>query len=382
MKNGTFEGLGRTGGLRRGFTTGTCAAAAAKAAAMMLLSGREISSVEISLPGGGSLHLPLEERSVSPDRARCAVRKDSGDDPDVTDGMLISAEALPGETPGVAISGGPGIGRITRDGLPLPVGEWAINPVPRRMIRESIEPLLPAGKGITIVLSAPDGAERASRTWNPRLGIQGGISILGTTGVVEPKSETAYLASVDLCISSALAFSSSSPGTIFLVPGYVGEKALLEGFSVPREIIVRVGDHVGHALERCAAVRASRVFFFGHVGKVAKLAAGLFNTHCNAGDARLETLAACAGASGADPELIRTLLGLPLAEEAAALMLQRGLKRAFVLVAQRAHRRCVLRMGGKVPLGVAVLSLQGDILGNFPETGEARVPWEKLPSSA
>jgi cobalt-precorrin-5B (C1)-methyltransferase len=377
-----FDALGYTGGLRRGYTTGSCAAAAARGAIGMLLFGTASEYAEIVLPGGEKLRLRLESCSAGDGAARCAVRKESGDDPDSTDGILIFAEVRLTDREGIGISGGEGIGRVTRKGLPVRPGEWAINPVPRKMIREAILSVLPEGRGASVVISAPEGTALAAKTWNPRLGVEGGISILGTTGIVEPKSTAAYLASIDIAISAALAFDSSCPGTVFLVPGYVGEKPLVEVFGAPRELIVRIGDHVGHALRRCAELNVPRLHLFGHVGKWAKVAAGLFNTHCDFGDARLETIAACAGAAGAMREQIRTLLSLPLAEEAVEPVLRWGLGETFAIVAERAHRRASLLMGGTVPLGVAVLSLEGAILGGFPEIREGVTKWEDLPSSA
>ena len=371
-----------TGGLRKGFTTGTCAAAAARGAAEALATGTFPPAVTIALPEGQDLTLPLEECSFTERGARCAVRKDSGDDPDITNGMLIFAEARFLPAPGVSLSGGPGIGRVTRKGLPVPPGQWAINPGPRRMIEAALEELDLKGRGVEIVLSAPEGEERAKKTWNPRLGIEGGISILGTTGIVEPKSEAAYLASIDVYITAALAFDSPRPGAIFLVPGYVGEKCLLERFGAPRELLVSMGDHVGHALEKSAEEGAGAIFLFAHASKGAKIAAGLFNTHCKTGDARLETLAACAGAAGATKEQIVKLLSLPLAEEAVSLLRKWGLDSAFDIAAERAHWRCSLLLGGAVPLGVALLTLEGEVVGSFPRIGEEVRSWKELPSSA
>ena len=400
-------------GGRRGFTTGSCAAAAAKGAATLLVTGDSPASVEIPLPSEDAaqesavLCIPVEKCERSSTEARCAVRKDSGDDPDTTNGMLIVAEVSLSVEPGVTISGGPGIGRITRKGLPVPPGEWAINPVPLRMIREALAPLIPPGKGFSVAISAPEGEERAAKTWNPRLGIEGGISILGTTGIVEPKSTAAYLASIDTYISAALAFDSPRPGTIFLVPGYVGERTLAERYAVPRELIVPTGDHFGYALKKSIELGARCLHLFGHIGKWAKVAAGIFNTHCDYGDARLETIAACAGACDASSEQIRTLLALPLAEEAVPLLERWGLSKTFDMLAERMHCRCALHAGSRQPLvsscltsadkasippvggvvfGVAVLSLQGDILGSYPSiTAEGHpkeaVSWEDLPSS-
>lgn len=381
MNGKPFDGLGYTAGMRRGYTTGACAAAAARGALVTLLEGTPPDEATITLPGGQSLPLPLTNCSLTDGGGRCGVVKDSGDDPDGTDGMTIFAEVRLRAGRGVSISGGQGVGRITRKGLPLPPGEWAINPVPRAMIEREIASLLPSGMGAEVIISAPEGEERAKKTWNPRLGIEGGISILGTSGVVEPKSEAAYLASIDLYISSALAFDSPRPGRVFLAPGYVGEKCLTERFEAPRELIVRVGDHVGHSLEECAARGAGEIFFFCHVSKGAKVAAGLFNTHCRWGDARLETLAAWAGAEGASREQIRELLALPLAEEGVPLLQRWGLTSVFYRVAERALERCSLLLGGKVPLGVAVTDLEGRILGSSPKIGEEVRSWQDLPSS-
>ncbi len=380
----------RLEGGRLGRSTGSCAAGAATAAATLLMRGESPEFVEIPLPTDGEslLHVPVESCVLTPSGARCSVRKDAGDDIDVTDGMIIEAEVSMSDDEGIQIAGGEGIGRVTRRGLPTPPGEWAINPVPRLMIREALSPLLPEGRGFRVTISAPEGAARASRTWNPRLGIEGGISILGTSGRVVPKSTEAYLASIDLCISSALAADSPSPGTVFLVPGYVGERTLREKFSTPRELIVRTGDHFGHALKKSLELGARRLLLFGHVGKWAKVAAGLFNTHCDFGDARLETLAACAGACGATPAQVAELLSLPLAEEAVPLLLRWGLGGAFNLLAERMHRRCaqLAASEGRQPVetGVAVLSIDGDVLGGCPliaDDGRATGSWLDLPSS-
>ncbi len=378
-------------GGRVGRSTGSCAAAAATGAALLLLRGERPESVEIPLPSDGEslLCVPIESCKLTPGGAICSVRKDAGDDPDVTDGMLFDAEVSLTDEPGIKIIGGIGIGRVTRKGLPVPPGEWAINPVPRMMISDSLAPLIPPGRGLRVTISAPEGKKRAERTWNPRVGVEGGVSILGTSGLVIPKSTPAYLASLNLYISSALAFDSPRPGTLFLVPGYVGERALLEGYSVPPELIVRTGDHFGHALSKSAELGARRLFLFGHVGKWAKVAAGLFNTHCDFGDARLETLAACAGACGATPGQMQELLALPLAEEAIPLIRSWGLERAFSFIAERMHRRCSLyvRSGGHLPIetGVALLSIGGEVIGSYPalcsSDGREIRSWLELPSS-
>ena len=182
--------------LRLGYTTGSCAAAAAKAAAWMLLSGSKKESIRLLTPNGMELTLAVEDIHLSPNCVRCAIRKDSGDDPDITRDTLIYAEVRKTETVGIVIDGGQGVGRVTMPGLDQPVGAAAINSVPRRMIQENVEEvcgLFGYIGGLYVVISAPDGETLAKKTFNPRLGIEGGISILGTTGIVEPMSEQALV---------------------------------------------------------------------------------------------------------------------------------------------------------------------------------------------
>ncbi len=222
--------------------------------------------------------------------------------------------------------------------------------------------------------------KRAKNTWNPRLGIEGGISILGTTGIVEPKSTAAYLSSIDLYISSAVAFDSSRPGAVFLVPGYVGEQCLRERFRVPGELVVRIGDHVGHALTSCVSAGAAEVFLYGHVGKWAKVAAGLFNTNCEFGDARLETLAACAGAEGATKEQIREILSLPSQKRP---FFSSEMEPLLRFPSWQSGPTCgvLSSLEGLFLSESGVLSLEGEVLGSFPAAGKEIRTWTELPSS-
>jgi len=192
--------------LREGYTTGACATAAAKGAALMLFSQQLVKTVEINLPAGKGLQLSLEEQELGKDIASCAVQKDGGDDPDNTHGLKIFARVkkLPsGQGERVIISGKEGVGRVTKPGLQVPVGEAAINPVPRKMIYREVEQVLPWGERVEVIISVPGGEEIAKKTFNPRLGIVGGISILGTTGIVKPMSEEAFKASLAILAASA-----------------------------------------------------------------------------------------------------------------------------------------------------------------------------------
>ncbi|TAN61044.1 cobalamin biosynthesis protein CbiD, partial [bacterium] len=272
--------------LKKGYTTGTCAQAAAKAAAVMLTTGKMLESVEVEIACGNVLNIVLCDQEITPEYARCAVIKDSGDDPDITHGAKIVAEVRPASKAGILIKGGIGIGRVTRPGLPVSVGEYAINPVPRKMIVRELSPYLAYFQGIEVVISVPRGEKLAKQTFNPRLGIEGGISILGTTGIVEPKSLSAYQASLSLQLD---VIKASGSIRVALVPGYVGEKFCKEALGIKDDIIVKSGDHIGFMFEECAKKGIKEVVFAGHIGKLVKVANGQFNTHCRHGDGRLET---------------------------------------------------------------------------------------------
>jgi cobalt-precorrin-5B (C1)-methyltransferase len=355
--------------------------------------------VTINLPksrrpySGREISIPVEFVRTEMGGALAGVRKDAGDDDDITDNALFVAAVTLCDTPGVTITGGRGVGTVTREGLKVPVGEKAINPAPRRMITEEVGPLLsrlPAGKGLNIVISVPEGEALAAKTWNPRLGITGGISIIGTSGVVEPKSSEAFQASIATMIrAAAKAPRPGAGGGIVITPGYVGEKYLFETVKMEEERVVTVGDHVGFAVRLAAKQGFGRIAFAGHIGKVAKVAAGLFNTHSKYGDARLETVAACAAARGAERNLVEKLLSLRLAEESVPLLREAGLEETFTLVAERACERLELLAGRALDHGddvpresapraagwskretpafaCAVLDLGGDLLGACP----------------
>jgi cobalt-precorrin-5B (C1)-methyltransferase len=215
--------------LRSGITTGTCAAAAARAAAALLFGGETRDAVEVETPSGIVLEMPLCSAEKSGARARCAVRKTAGDDPDITDGVTVVAEALLCPVEGVFLEGGPGVGRATLPGLALLPGEAAINPVPRQQIIKAVQGVLPAGNGVRIIISVPGGEELARRTLNPALGITGGISILGTTGIVEPMSAEAFKQSLLPQIDVAQA---AGQRRLVLTPGKMGKRNAMAALPV------------------------------------------------------------------------------------------------------------------------------------------------------
>jgi cobalt-precorrin-5B (C1)-methyltransferase len=277
--------------LRHGYTTGACAAAAAKGAATILRNQQVVEAVEITLPGGEKVPFTLHGQKFDDQTASCFVVKDAGDDPDVTNGAEIAANvSLLKGSEGVKLKGGTGIGRVTKPGLAVSVGDWAINPVPRRMITESIREVYPVHDSqctINVEISIPDGVERARKTLNARLGIVGGLSILGTTGVVKPISAQAWTDTIDAAIDVALACGSD---TVVLSTGRTSELLAQKQLNLPEEAYVMMGDHVGHALRSCACKGVREVVLACQFAKLLKIACGHEQTHVSSSELDLTTL--------------------------------------------------------------------------------------------
>ena len=360
--------------LRYGYTTGTCAAAAAKGATLLLLTGRASEAVSIHTPKGIDLMLSLEETSLDGHRARCAVRKFSGDDPDVTDGVLVFAEVRVSPVPGIHIDGGAGVGRVTKPGLKVPVGAAAINPGPRAMIEQAVQEALEEAEravGLDVVIHVPEGATLAQKTFNPRLGIQGGISILGTSGIVEPMSEAALIDSIRLEIRQRKALGDDR---LILAPGNYGTDFLKDTFSIGEERIVKISNFVGLALDAAAEAGFQEVLLAGHVGKLVKLSGGIMNTHSKEGDGRGELMAACALRAGADADTGRAILDSVTTDEMLRILREKDLiSPAMEIMAQRIELYVNARVKGLLTVGVLVFS---DGYGPLCATGPARA-WLK-----
>ena len=297
--------------LRLGYTTGSCAAAAAKAAAWMLLTDRKKETIRLQTPKGIELNLDVLDIQRSADEVRCAIRKDSGDDPDVTRGTLIFAAVRKSATPGVTIDGGEGVGRVTKPGLDQPVGAAAINSVPRQMIEENVREvcaLVGYDGGIDVTISAPEGEALAKKTFNPRLGIEGGISILGTTGIVEPMSEQALLDTIHVELRQR---RENGADYILLAPGNYGADY--------------IRDFIG--LDPKTAVLTSNFI----IGKFVKLAGGMWNTHSKFGDCRMEIIAAHSAALGLRAERTEEILHCATCDDALRILDEEGLKDAFLV---------------------------------------------------
>ncbi len=279
--------------LRYGFTTGSCAAAAAKAALLMLLGESDIHNVTIMTPKGIPYNAEIVdiERSEDGKTVSCAVIKDGGDDPDVTTGSGIYAIVTLTDGDGIEILGGDGVGRVTKPGLDQPVGEAAINSVPRKMIRENLsEVLLNAGMtecGVKVVISVPGGEELALKTFNPRLGIVGGISILGTTGIVEPMSDRAVL---DTIRTQIRVRKASGKDVLIAAPGNYGLKFLKDTYGTTEEEVVLSSNFIYDTVQMAVDEGFEKMLFAGHIGKLIKVAGGIRNTHSRYGDHRMEIL--------------------------------------------------------------------------------------------
>ena len=314
--------------LRCGYTTGTCAALAAQGAAKLLLFGRAPETVSLQTPSGLTVETePVFCRMEDEATAVCAVKKDAGDDTDVTDGMEIVATVLRTDTPGVAIDGGSGVGRITKPGLDQPVGAAAINSTPRRMIEAQVLSVcaeLNCSGGLEVVISVSGGEEAAKRTFNGKLGVEGGISILGTSGIVEPMSERALVSTIELELKQAAAQSSH----LILTPGNYGMDFLrTRGWDVLGAPIVKCSNYIGEALDAAAGLPFSRVLLVGHIGKLVKLAGGVMNTHSKYADCRTELFCAHAAVCGADRKLCRALMQCATADACIELLDRAHLRR-------------------------------------------------------
>ena len=305
-----------SGVLRSGFTTGSCAAAAAKAAAFMLLSGGLKETITIITPKGSSFDAEILDVRRGDGSVSCAVRKDGGDDPDITTGALIYAEVCLADEPGISIEGGEGVGRVTRPGLDQPVGEAAINSVPRAMIKKEVTDAAEAcgyDGGLNVVISVPGGEELAARTFNPRLGIEGGISIIGTSGVVEPMSEKAILDTIRVELSQKKAEGNN---VAFVSPGNYGLDFMKETYGMDLDRSVKCSNFIGLTTDMIKDLGFEGMLLTGHAGKLVKVAGGIMNTHSREADGRMEIISAAAAREGAGMDTVLSVLDSLTTEEA------------------------------------------------------------------
>jgi len=348
--------------LREGYTTGSCAAAAAKAALLLLADDLATEEVEIPLPDGQRRRLPVDHVRRTNEGAEAAVRKDAGDDPDVTNGALIAAAVAWTEGNDVEFAAGEGVGTVTKPGLAVPPGGPAVNPVPQRMIREALREV--TFRGVRVTISIVGGRELAAKTFNPRLGIAGGLSILGTTGIVRPFSCSALRETLRCALRVAAAAGIRAP---VFVPGHIGERAARSHFRIAPEQVVEVGNEWGFALDEAARAPFAALLIVGHPGKLAKLTAGGWDTHSGRSGSALPIVA----------KMHAAMLGRPAAEtptvEGIFAALDGGEKKRLGNTLADAIQKAVgKRTEGRLNAAVVLIDLGGRILG---EAGN-RIAWE------
>ena len=370
--------------LRTGFTTGTCAAACTRAAVLFLCTGEAPAAAETVTPSGVRAILPIVRAEREEDSAVCGVQKDSGDDPDVTNGILVYATVQKVEKKSkinsensvdlsekINLDGGIGIGRVTKPGLEQKIGQAAINKVPRRMICEAVEEV--CGKfqyteNLKVIISVPEGAVVAKKTFNPRLGIEGGISILGTTGIVEPMSEKALTDTIYLEMKM---LKENGTDWCYVVPGNYGMDFLRENLQVDTALSVKCSNYVGETIEDAKLLGMKGILLIGHIGKFIKLAAGVMNTHSRQADCRMEVLGVHAAMNDADAAVVREIMDCINTTEAMEILRREKLiEPVMESVMKRIEFFLKNRAGEELEIGVILFSTEDGILGKSENADE------------
>lgn len=357
--------------LKGGYTTGACLAAGAKAGAMIMQGEDPGDRVDIVALDGTPLQIPIASVELLAHGVKVEIIKDAGDDPDITNGTSVfitfsfltqeQLQPVYGQSilyKQILFETGQGIGHATKPGLSLAVGEPAINPGPRQLVYNSIKDII-GDKACLVRVEIPAGTELATKTLNPVLGIEGGISVIGTTGVLRPMSEEAFKNSLvpQIEVAKAAGFT-----TQIFVPGKIGER-IATSWGLPTEAMVQTSNFIGFMLEAGADHGLERILLFGHIGKLAKVAAGVFHTHNRVGDARLEVLAAYSAAQGMPAEGVQRILQAVTTEEALPVIEEYGLQSVYQVIAARASYRAERLLFNRLQVGTVLVTLQGKLLG-------------------
>ncbi len=350
--------------LRSGFTTGACSAAAAKAATIALRTQQAVKEVEVTLPIGRKHTFAVERCEFSPVEATCAVVKDAGDDPDCTHGAHLTATVAWTEKSGVVeLDRGPGVAVVTKVGLGLEVGGPAINPVPRKNITEmAVEGAgdALATRGLRVVISVPDGEEMAKKTQNDRLGLLGGISILGTTGIVVPFSTAAYKASITQGIDVALA---EGLDTVVLTTGGKSEDFLMKVTGLPGSSYIQMGDFVGFSIKDAARKKVRKVIVGGMPGKMSKIAKGKMQTHAAGSDVDLEFLAEVGREAGAPAEVVEQVRKANTARHVQEIVEKCGVAGYWDIVARKVCEECRRHVQDRLVVECILVDFAGRVIG-------------------
>jgi cobalt-precorrin-5B (C1)-methyltransferase len=347
-----------------GITTGTVATACSLAALDAILDSSDIACVKVETPKK-TLDIIIDEcKKVSSCKAYAVAHKNPYNDPDVTvDLAIISTVELmdkTGEKSNVLITGGDGVGKITKPGLQIPVGDYAINPVPRRMIVKNISDKIPEGKIAKVTISIPEGEKIAKKTMNPKLGIVGGLSVLGTTGIARSMSSEAYKNSIVTQLDVALA---SNIENLVFVPGNIGEKLALEKLDVSKEQIVQTGNFAGFMFEEAEKRGITKFTYFGHIGKLIKVAGGIFDTKHAVADGRREIMVAHAALCGVERQGLQKLFDSKTTDDMMVILDELGVSvEVSNSIAKAIHDRCMQRFD--LDLNVVLVDMQGNYLND------------------
>ena len=349
--------------LRTGFTTGTCATAASKAALLSIIDQKKIESVTVTLPKGTTIEIKIESCDFSENESKCSVIKDGGDDPDVTHGAEIVVNlSLTDSKNEIEIDGGEGVGVVTKPGLGLELNKAAINPTPKKMIKENIQEI---GKnvleknGVEIIISVPKGRELAPKTDNPRLGIIGGISILGTSGIVIPFSTASFAASIRQNLDVSLAMGDKS---VVLTTGGRSEDFAKKIIELPEHCFVQMGDFSGYTIQQCAKKGIEKAYVVGFIGKLAKMATGVKQTHVKGSKVNMNFLAELAKKSGANDDVIQEIEKANTARHVLEIIKESKNDEFFNQVCVHVYTQMKSHSEKKIPIEVILFDFDGQIL--------------------
>ncbi|UOW67685.1 cobalt-precorrin-5B (C(1))-methyltransferase CbiD [Paraclostridium bifermentans] len=358
---------------KRGYTTGSCATGAAKAATYMILTKETLETVNIDTPKGIPLNLKVENVDINNAFAQCSIQKDGGDDIDATHKMHIYAKAELIDCNEIIIDGGIGIGRVTKKGLGIEIGKAAINKTPISMIQSEVRKVIGDTKGVKITIFAPEGETIAKKTFNPRLGIVGGISIIGTTGIVEPMSDEGWKKSLSIELEMKKAQGMDK---VILVPGNHGEMFIKESLGIDSKYIVRTSNFIGYMLKEAQRIGFKKILMAGHLGKYVKIAGGIFNTHSKVADARNEILIANLALMNAPFELINKVNECLTTEEFIEILEDDNYKKykeIYNILSEKCKKRIDIYMNDdEIDIEVMIFSMEKKLLGESKKAGDLK----------
>lgn len=346
--------------MRGGYTTGSCATAGMKAALMALLQEEYPTRVTVINPQDTPIEVPVKSVEVLSDtEARATVVKDGGDDPDVTHGTDVVTTVQLTDDGTLQFRAGFGVGTVTKPGLAMPPGEPAINPGPRIMMTTVFNEFCTAGQGVIVTVSVPNGEVRAKKTLNSTLGIEGGISIIGTTGIVKPMSEEGFKNSL---VPQLTVMKAAGYETAVLVPGRIGQELAKNVLGIAINQMAETSNFIGFMLEQCVKAGFKKIVIIGHIGKIIKLASGSFHTHNRMSDGRMETLVAYAALDGASTKVANEIMECRTTEAAMPILAREHLTSVYQRVADRASMRSERYIANEAEVGIIIATLDGEIL--------------------